>query len=135
LDGGPQSTGGLGSLQKVEGGNYIINGGIRPVLYSEKFQGRMLKLDAQGDTLWSTVYGDTLNTFMAWTTHELESSNTLTLGWNRCPNDERSFIHLAKYTPQGELLFTKSIESECYHNSPAQIIPTDDGSLLISFRC
>lgn len=133
LDISPQSTGGFGSLQKVEGENYIVNGAIRPS-YANEHQGRMLKLDAEGDTLWSTAYGDTLNSFMAWTTHELESGNTLTLGWNGLLNDNEYVPHIAKYTPDGELLFIKTIEVEYDINLPAQITSTDDENLLVSFQ-
>jgi hypothetical protein len=134
LDISPQSTGGFGSLQKVEGENYIVNGAIHP-LYANEHQGRMLKLDTQGDTLWSAVYGDTLNSFMAWTTHELESGNMLTLGWNGQLNDEKYVPHIAKYTSDGELLFIKTIDIEYDINLPAQITPADDENLLVSFQC
>jgi hypothetical protein len=136
IDSIPKRTniGNINGMISTQDSSYLLNGTTSS---QGEFlnQGLILKLDAQGDTVWYQIYDDELELReVPILSYELESGNTLTLGWKNNLNAPSSFF-LLKYTPDGTLLWDKIIPVDCPLKFAHNMVPTEDGNFLFSYQC
>jgi len=111
-------------------GEYIVAGNTQSFNIMTKPDLFLLKLDSQGDTLWTKVFlgdGDSEETIWAMVAQDNEY---VLMGTNYNDNEIYGTIQMQKITASGDIIWTQRISG--YDNTPYSMIKTDDGGLAIS---
>lgn len=100
---------------------------------SSKFGTWLIRLTIQGDSLWSfsgpLVYGDT-NSLVARKSIQTNDNGILTLANSRSLDGSAVFIHLMKFSSDGELQWVKAYPSKS-HTQGEDIVKLPDGGFAI----
>jgi len=98
----------------------------------EKSQAMLIRVDAEGNELWSATYGDSDRVETAHSVLEMSDGRILCIGWQE--QDLYSWtddILLAAFNREGEMLWQEVIDSY-YHNLHEGFVEHPDGSLVVA---
>ncbi len=118
------------SVMRASDGYYVAVG------YTESFGNGgtdvyILKLEADGDTLWTRTYGSNSDDG-AFSIIETSDGNYLIAGYTRSAGGEN--VYLLKITPDGDTLWTKNFGNPDNYEEARQVIETTNGDYLIVGR-
>jgi TolB-like protein len=119
------------SVQETSDGSYIVTGwtrsfgAVKRVVY-------LLKIDVNGDTIWTKTFGDTLDD-VGWSVQETSDNGFIIAGWTESFGAGKSDVYLIKTDANGNVSWTKTYGGTLYDYGYS-VQETSDGGFVILGR-
>jgi PKD repeat protein len=128
----PDSSAISHSIIQTSDGGYFIAGSLIPK-YKSKQKGYIVKLNNQGDTVWTHLYGDTSNTELY--SIRSVSNGYIAAGYSRSfTSKDSAQAYLLKIDLSGNMVFQKTYGRNTADSRAFSVKPTTDGGYILAGR-